>query len=211
MNGMKVSTPARWFIRVLFPMICTLAAHAQVAQRNLLVELRQVPQSQDGASHYSAGSAAPGQTLMAQSVQVRNDGSASLRLENSVPVQWVRSAAAQAASFAASAAQGSSSAGGVTLAQAWFESGQRITVHPLWPGGKQPVRLEVSVEQMDLQDNNNSPLPAQSRSQMSTTISAAPGKWVTLATSGSGAGQTGYSSTAVQAPLLLQIRVDLAP
>jgi hypothetical protein len=46
---------------------------------------------------------------------------------------------------------------------------------------------------------------------MSTTISAAPGKWVTLATSGSGAGQTGYSSTAVQAPLLLQIRVDLAP
>jgi len=192
-------------------LMASLPALAQLLKRNLTVEMRQVEEV--GSSGYSV-STQPQAALMAeQSVNVRNGEKATLTVSKSMPMQWVQSVSAQSAALSASGVSASSTGGGVKNGLVWLEAGQSLKVQPRWPGGKQPVSVELDVESASVGQRNGTELTDQSRIQLNTTVSLPLGQWVTVASSGSGSGdQPGvYSSqSASNSNRLLQLRV-LAP
>lgn len=180
---------------------------AELPKRDLMVELRQVEDA--GGVTVSTSSREP--MLTPQQIRVRNGAKASLRLGQSLPMQWVQAAVAQSASLAASGATASSSGGGVVTAVTWMDAGQSLTVQPRWPGGKQAVTVEIEVQAATVGERVGSELPTQSRSQMATTVSAPLGQWVTIATTGRSAQRGDYGSEATaESRRLMQLRV-LAP
>lgn len=189
-------------------MLPVLPALADLPKRDLMVELRQVEERDSSGYTVSTQSRTP---LMAeQHVQVRNGEKASLSVGKSMPMQWVQSVAAQSATLATSGASASSSGGAVTNTVTWMDAGQSIKVHPRWPGGKQPVVVDVEMQSASVGDRTGAELPDQSRNQVTTTVSAPLGQWVTIALSGSSAQRGVYGSDASSSRRLLQIRV-LAP
>ena len=177
-------------------------------QRDLLVEIRQVADSQGGG--YSVGTRPQTGLMAPQQLQVRNGESAALRMGQSMPMIWTQSAFAQRASLAASDVSGSSQSGGVSQALTWLEAGQSIVLRPSWGGGNQAVRVAVEVQTATVAERTGPDLPVRSTSQMATEVSAPMGQWVTLASSG-GAPQKGvYGTQSSSEPRrLLQIRVQL--
>lgn len=213
MNGMLHLILPLLRAKLLLPglamwVLCALPVLAQVPKRDLTVELRQVAEASAGLTV----STQPGQPLLtSQRVRVRNGEKASLRVEQAMPMQWVRSVEAQSASLSAPGVSASNRSGGVTNAVTWMDAGQSITVKPRWPGGKQPVTVEVEVRSASVDERVGADLPKQSRTETVTTISAPLGQWITIASSGSGVPSGSYSSEAgTEAARLLQIRV-LAP
>jgi hypothetical protein len=92
-----------------------------------------------------------------------------------------------------------------------MDAGQSLKVKPRWPGGQQPVVVEVDMQSSSVGDRIGAELPEQSRSQVATTVSALLGQWVTIAATGSRPQLGVYGSDASSnTRLLLQIRV-LAP
>jgi type II secretory pathway component GspD/PulD (secretin) len=146
-----------------------------------------------------------------QSVRVRNGEKAILKMSKSMPMQWVRSVSAQSAALSASGASASSTSGAVKNDLVWLEAGQSLQVQPRWPGGTQPVSVEITVESASIGQRTGTELPDQSKSELATTVSLPLGQWVTIASSGSVTQPGTYSSQAVNASRrLLQVRV-LAP
>lgn len=207
-------------IYVLFAalMLAGTSALAQLPQRDLVVELRQI---EEGGAGYSVGTQGAQTTLAPQRVKVRNGNTVSFSFGQTIPLQWVESASSHNASLSASStppggssssAQASSSGGSVKQGLIWMEAGQKISVLPRWGGGKQDVTVEVQVQTAALQANpsgGNSDLPAQSHSQLVTTVGAPLGQWVTLAVTGAAKQTTTYSSEAAAEPRrLLQLRVS---
>jgi hypothetical protein len=186
-----------------------LGALAQGPKRDLTVELRQVEETDGGG--YSAGTPTRQPLMAPQQVQVRNGETASLRMAQSLPMQWVQSVSTQNASLSTSGASANSSGGAVSQALIWMEASQGITVLPRWPGAALPVTIEIEVQTASVGERNGAELPTQSRSRLTTTVSAALGQWVTLATTGTGP-QPGVisSEAASEHRRLLQLRV-LAP
>jgi hypothetical protein len=185
----------------------TLPVHAQLPQRDLTVELRQI---EEGSAGYVVGTQPEAALLAPQQMQVRNGRKASFSLGQSIPLQWVQSVSTQNSSLSVPGAQARSSGGGVKQALTWMEAGQRISVLPRWPGGQQAVTVEVEVQSAAVQARTGSELPAQSHSQLATTVSAPLGQWVTLAITGNSAQQGVYGSEApTQARRLLQLRVSV--
>jgi hypothetical protein len=181
-------------------------AQAQLPARDLVIELRQI---EEVASGYSAGAQQHDSRWTPRMLQVRNGAKAVFSLGQSVPVQWVRSVAAQSASLSASGVQASSRGGGVSQALTWMDSGQKITVLPRWPGGRQSATVEVEVQGAAIAQRNGTELPAQTRSLLVTTVSAPPGQWVTLASLGGGAPAGTYSSESTHTVRsLLQLRLS---
>lgn len=217
----------RFLIIGLAGALCVPAAMAQLPKRDLTVELRQVEEGrEDGAVRFGTKPDAP---LMApQKIQVRNGEKGSLRMGQSVPMQWVQSANMQnssinvtggtvttgASSASANGGSGSisNSGGGVTQALQWFDVGQSIAVTPRWPGGNKDATVEVEVQQADMAVRHNADMPRQTRNQISTTVTTPLGQWVTIAATGNAPARQGsYSSEgSAEARRLLQVRV-LAP
>jgi hypothetical protein len=193
-----------------------LAALAEPPKTDLTVELRQVkegheeqdgPQSSGGT--YAAGSASRAVDFAPQQVRVRNGEKASLQINQSMPLQWVQKIESQSATLSAASATASSSAGGVTQAVTWMESGQSLTVTPNWPGGKQAVKLEIEVQSSTVDERTSSDLPATARQRYSTTVSAPLRQWVTIATTGNAARPGSYSSAgSSDGRRLIQVRVS---
>lgn len=185
-----------------------LPALAQLPQRNLTVELRQI----DEAAAYTVSTQATSAPLVAQQVQVRNGEKATLHMGQTVPIRFVQSVVGGSSSQSGSSGTGSSSGGGVSFGMVWMQAGQSMAVQPRWPGGKQPVAVQIEVQAASVEaPTGNAELPSQSRSQMATTVSAALGQWVTVAATGAQAQANTYSSEAVaETRRLVQIRV-LAP
>ena len=182
-------------------------ALAQLPQRDLTVELRQVEDTQG----ITAGTEWREPMLAPQQIRVRNGAKASLSLGRAMPMQWVQSAVAQSASLAASGASASSAGGGVVNAVTWVDAGQGLTVQARWPGAQHAVTVDIEVQAATVGDRVGAELPTQSRSRMATTVSAPLGQWVTIATTGSSAQPGVYGSEATAEPRrLLQLRV-LAP
>lgn len=195
----------------LIGLACLLAlpALAQLPQRNLIVDVRQVEAGSDGG--YSVSTKSREALMTAQTVSVRNGEKASFHVSKSMPMQWVQSVSVQSASMAAPGVSASNTGGGVTNGLVWLEAGQSLQVQPHWPGGKQPVRLEIDVQSTSVGHRTGAELPDQSKSQLVTTVNAPLGQWVTVAISGSASQAGVYSSqTAANSQRLLQIRV-LAP
>jgi type II secretory pathway component GspD/PulD (secretin) len=137
--------------------------------------------------------------LTPQKIQVRNGEKGSLRINLSVPIQWVE--AAQAGS--------SNSGAGVKQALQWFDVGQTISVTPRWGGGNRDAAVEVEVQQADMPTRSNADMPSQGRSQFSSTVTAPLAQWVTIAATGPAPARQGSYSSAGSGEVrrLLQIRV----
>ncbi len=196
-------------------LLWALPALAQLPQRDLTIELRQVDEG--AGTGYSVSTQPLGRLMTPQQVQVRNGEKALLRVDQSIPMQWVQSAsrqnASQNATMAASAASltvsGSNTGGSVKTALTWMDSGQAITLRPRWPGAKQLVTVEVEVQTSNVGERTGAELPSQSRSHVATTVSAALGQWVTIAATGASAQSGSYSSEASNdTRRLLQLRVQ---
>ena len=191
----------------LFVVLSALPAQAELPQRDLMVELRQVEDA--GGVTVSTQSREP--LLTPQQIRVRNGAKASLRLEQALPMQWVKAASVQTESLSAAGVTSRSSGGSVVNAVTWMEAGQSLSVQPRWPGGKQAVTVELEVQAAAVGDRIGAELPTQSRSQTATTVSAPLGQWVTIATTGSSPARGVYSSEATrESRRLMQLRV-LAP
>jgi len=203
--------PQRRLSLGLIGLACLLAlpASAQLPQRNLIVDVRQVEAGNDGG--YSVSTKTREALMTAQTVSVRNGEKASFNVSKSMPMQWVQSVSVQSASMAASGVSASNTGGGVTNGLVWLEAGQSLQVQPHWAGGKQPVRLDIDVQSSSVGHRSGTELPDQSKSQLVTTVNAPLGQWVTVAISGSAPQPGVYSSQATaNSQRLLQIRV-LAP
>jgi len=189
--------------------LLTLPSFAQLPQRNLIVDMRHVEAGQDGG--YSV-STKPREALMtAQAVNVRNGEKASLNVSTTMPMQWVQSVSVQSAALSTSGASATNTGGGVTNGLVWLEAGQSLQVQPRWPGGKQPVRVDIEVQSTHVAPRSGTELPEQSKSQLTTTVDLPLGQWLTIAFSGSAPQPGVYSSqSAANSQRLLQIRV-LAP
>jgi len=190
-------------------------ALADLPKRDWVVELRQVyegKEMQDGLEEsggYAVSTAPSGAVFAPQQVRVRNGDKASLRLSQSMPMQWQQSASTQSASVSAGGANASNSASGVTQGLTWMEAGQNIVVTPRWLGGKQPVQLQLELQSDAVDERTSADLPTSTRQQLSTTVSAPLHLWVTIATSGGAARAGTYSSAGgADARRLLQIRVS---
>jgi len=198
------------FLFLVLTGFCALSAvpaQAQLPQRDLTVELRQV---EEGSAGYAVGTQPVAALLAPQQVQVRNGSKATFSLGRAIPLQWVQSVASQNSSLSVPGAQARSSGGAVQQALIWLEAGQRISVQPRWPGGKQVATVEVELQSSAVAARSGSALPAQSRSQLTTTVSAPLGQWVTLAITGDSAQRGAYGSEAgTQARRLLQLRVSV--
>jgi hypothetical protein len=184
------------------------AAGPALPQRDLSVELRQVEQGrEDGGTHFFAGSQSGGDTgskWEPQQLLVRNGGKATLRLNDSIPMQWTQSVSAP------NPGGGANSGASVTNALVWFDAGQSLSVQPRWPGGKQPAVVEIEAQRASVDARMGADLPRQTRHTLSTTVSVPLGEWVTLAATGALPRAGVYSSEAgLQVRRLLQIRVVL--
>jgi hypothetical protein len=190
-----------------------LPALAQLPQRDLRVELRQVEES-SGAMVVSTQTRPP---FESQQIQVRNGSPASVSVGQTLPMQWVQAVLALPAEQGASAPVASTPnpnqrSGGVVNQMTWLHVGQRLTVLPRWPGGKKDVSVEVEVQSSQVDARTGPELPAQSQNQVRTTLSAPLGQWVTLAVTGKstpgGISYGTYGSEATAEPRrLLQLRV----
>ena len=194
---MRVRT--RLLLIVLASCLFVSWAEAQLPKRDLTVELRQIEEGREEGTSYRAGPSDAAPLLTPQKIQVRNGEKGSLRMNLSVPIQWVE--AAQAGS--------SHSGAGVKQALQWFDVGQTISVTPRWPGGNRDAAVEVEVQQADMATRSNADMPSQSRSQFSSTVTAPLGQWVTIAATGLGPARPGSYSSAGSGEVrrLLQIRV----
>jgi len=194
---MRVRT--RLLLIVLGSCLLVSWAEAQLPKRDLTVELRQIEEGRDEGASYRAGPSDAVPLLTPQKIQVRNGEKGALRMNLSVPIQWVE--AAQAGS--------SHSGAGVKLALQWFDVGQTISVTPRWPGGNRDAAVEVEVQQADMATRSNADMPSQSRSQFSSTVTAPLAQWVTIAATGPAPARQGSYSSAGSSEVrrLLQIRV----
>jgi hypothetical protein len=176
------------------------AARAELPRRDLSVELRQV-EAQAGTT-YSTAPRTP--ALTPQMVQVKNGEKATLRMGQAMPVKWLQSAAVQS---------GRTDGAAVSYGLVWMEAGQAFSVTPRWPGGRQPVAVQIEVTSASVDASTGAELPNQQRSQLSTTVSAPLGEWVTVAASGGEVAQKGvYTSRAAgDIRQLIQLRVQALP
>lgn len=148
---------------LLGAMAATLACAQALPQRNLLVEWRytDAPISTPRPGQYASQDAATKAPV--QSLQVLNGHEARLRLMRSVPVtQWQLGAHADTAS----------------LTTTWVDLGQGVVVQPRWPGGRQPVTLEVRAR--DTQPGADGPQGPIEQTEVSTTLRLPLGQWTTI-------------------------------
>lgn len=195
----------RHLVFALLFVMTALPAAAQLPQRSLLVELRQI---EDGQTGYVVGTRPQAPLLPQQQLQVRNGAQAVVSMGQAIPMQWVQSVVAHSASLAASGVSASSQGGGVTQALTWLRAGQQFIVKPSWPGGQRPVSVDIEVQTAAVDPRPGADLPTQHSSELATTVLAPLGAWVTIARSGQSAPRGSYSSeAATQRPRLLQLRV----
>jgi hypothetical protein len=200
---MDNSSYKSWTIAAL--VLLSHASFAEQPKRDLTVELRQIEEGREDGVSYRAGPSKAAPLLVAQKIQVRNGEKGLMRMNLSVPMQWVQSVQAPMPQQSASGTHGA----GVSQSMTWFDVGQTLSVQPRWPGSNKDAVLELEIEQSSMQAGIQSDLPAQSRSRFSTTVTAPLAQWVTVAASGGGSSKQGsYSSQSNKdVRRLLQIRV----
>ncbi|MEK9952953.1 MAG: hypothetical protein VW687_12455 [Curvibacter sp.] len=185
----------RLFVTLVFLLLAWPAA-AQSSERDLVLELREI---EEGGGGYVVGTQSQVPLMAPQQLQVRNGGAARLSFSQTTPLQWVQSVQAPGAMTGAGVKQG----------LIWLQAGQSLQFKPRWPGGNRPATVEVEVQTTSVQQQPGRELPSQARSELSTTVQAPLGQWVTLARSGNLPQPGVYSSNAAtQRPRLLQLRVS---
>ena len=197
--------------------------------RNLLVEVRQVDEgsasvqgggvdraavivSSDG--RVSGGAEVGWQAStrqrsgsIAQQIRVLNGGRASMRLGQSVPLQWWQAIVTP---------QGVQAVPTTVMT----EAGQGFSVRPSWPGGDAPVTVEVQTELGRVRDPNltvGGEADNGAASEQFTTLTTLRfplGEWVTVASSGqnNGGSERGVLSTRdVSRSLQIVVQMRVTP
>ncbi len=187
--------PAMRYLVLFLSALLALPAAAQLPQRDLVLELREI---EEGSAGYVVGTRPQVPLMAPQQLQVRNGSQARLSFAQTTPLQWVQSVQAQGALTGAGVQQG----------LIWLQAGQSLQLRPRWPGGRQPATVEIEVQTASVQQQPGRELPTQERSSLATTVQAPLGQWVTMARSGRSTPPGSYSSDAgTQRPRLLQLRV----
>ncbi|MCV2356083.1 hypothetical protein LNV09_18225 [Paucibacter sp. B2R-40] len=165
-----------------------------------------------------------------QRLLVLNGDQASVQLTETTPVQWldfgVQFDAAAGGAGGAGGATPLPAAGGANsnVNRGWAvprqgvtEQTQGFTVTPHWPGGQQPVRVELRAQGSSGSGNLlQGQSQAQTQAQVLSTVSVGLGQWLTVARSGAATqrqerGVISSRSAETQRTRELQLRVDLAP
>jgi hypothetical protein len=221
-----------WTLCTLCTLSHTPAAHAQLAKRDLTLEIRQIEMGQDDGPRYGAGPSERSPTWDAQSIQVRSGAKASVQMQESIPMQWLHSASGPNPAGAAAlppqqnASPQSPSApntgrqsidkatnaghknASITHELVWFDTGQQLSVLPRWNGGNSPVLLELELQRASVGERVSGDLPTQSRKSVTTSLTIPLGQWITVAASGKLGSVGNYSSEAGQMlRRVLQVRV----
>lgn len=211
------------------------AVHAQsLPRQNLWIELRWVEQDlsgaavagvRDGSVVVSTGGTVTARGGVALSTQTRsqrmeamprvmvlNGAQAGITLNDLTPVQWV--------DVAVDRRPGQPDQVFVSPRQGVHERIRGFSVLPRWPGGQQPVTVEVRTRDQSTgaPPPMSSPSPEGSGSpaaEVVSTVQAPLGQWVTIARSGqvqTGGARGSYSTRDAEVQRLreLQIRVDAA-
>jgi hypothetical protein len=217
------------------------AADTPGPRRNLWVEVRWVDSAVSGAALAAVreGSVVVGtagsvstrgsvglstQRRDEQQVQrllVLNGQQASVHLTEVTPVQWLDfgvqfdAGAGGAVPLPAAGAASNSNRGWAVPRNGVTEQTQGFTVTPHWPGGQQPVRVELRA-QGSSGSGNLLQGQAQTQTQVLSTVSVSLGQWLTVARSGAAIqrqerGVISSRSAETQNSRELQLRVDLAP
>ena len=220
--------------RCFFALCVALAALAGVPAgaagpaRNLEVELRWVDSSvsgvalagvRDGATVIgTAGSVSPTPMItlstqhpadandQAQRIIVLNGKSASVTMSEQMPVQWLDYAVQMQGAAGGQAPDLSKARISAAPRTSFVERTRGFVVTPQWPGGKQPVQVELKA--MTPQDGG--------QQQVFSTVQVALGDWITVARSGGPLhapepGVIRSSDAEPQVSRELQLRVNVAP
>ncbi|MDC8785010.1 hypothetical protein [Roseateles koreensis] len=155
-----------------------------------------------------------------QRLLVLNGNTARLQLTEQVPIQWVDYGVEMDAAGAASAVSGRNNAspGGMAGAKVFaaprsgtVDKVSEFRMTPRWPGGQQPVTVELQV-----QGAGNGGSNGNLQTRVDSTVSVPLGTWLTVARSGdalraSERGTLSSTDAEVRQVRELQLRVDLAP
>lgn len=231
---------------VLLPLPCLLAGALPAAlaqppksgpQRNLWVELRWVDSSisaaavagvREGARELGTGRPGLARETEAQRTEqqlqrvlVLNGEQASLQLSETLPLQWLELSAVAAGSGPQGPGQPGRLGGKVRAESrsAWIEQTRGFTLRPFWPGGAQPVRVELQAQGPaagDAAGPQAAGQPAARSETLRSTVSLPLGSWLTVARSGARlqTQERGVLSSRDAEQLgqrELQLRVELAP
>jgi hypothetical protein len=178
-------------------LVWATGTHAQLPQRDLTIEIRQMEDGRAEGQRFSAGPVDTSRTWEPHMLQVRNGEKVSVRVQDAIPMQWLQSAGVE-----------SRQPVGVSNALVWFDAGQSVSVRPQWPGGNHPAKLEIEVQKAAVADRVGADLPTQSRNTLTTTVTVPLAQWVTVAASGIASQDGTYSSNSgQQVRRVLQIRV----
>lgn len=207
----------------LFLLLCSLStvALAQLPDLDLTVSLREINEAQEDAPNVAGRSYSTepsGSNFNEQQVRVRNGEQASLQVEQTMPMLWMQQAQGHSATFSADYARDNTStgkvransrSGGFAQGLTTMTGGQRFTVTPNWPGAGKPVMVKIDIQSAVVDERISGDLPATTRKQFTSTISAMPNQWVTIASSGSTAPAGSYSSArSANTRRLIQLRVS---
>jgi hypothetical protein len=209
--GFTAAGPGRWWRRAAL-LIALLpgvgSAEAQLPPRDLLIELREADAGPKpaGAAGWNLRSADAGaaRQRQAQQLRARNGASASLSLAVTRPLQVWQPLPGALLPVAVPATQ-------------WLVAGQRLTLQPRWPGGREPVSVELIAGSSHFDAtvaSGSTEIPQRTESQLATTVLAPLGQWVTLAAAGQGDDDMNVVSSGQAAPAaqrVLQLRVSLLP
>jgi hypothetical protein len=209
--GFTAAGPGRWWRRAAL-LIALLpgvgSAEAQLPPRDLLIELREADPGPKpaGAAGWNLRSADAGaaRQRQAQQLRARNGASASLSLAVTRPLQVWQPLPGALLPVAVPATQ-------------WLVAGQRLTLQPRWPGGREPVSVELIAGSSHFDAtvaSGSTEIPQRTESQLATTVLAPLGQWVTLAAAGQGDDDMNVVSSGQAAPAaqrVLQLRVSLLP
>lgn len=112
-----------------------------------------------------------------QEIRVHNGRSATVSWSQALPIQWL-----QAAQYRSR--MGGATDGGIVNAWTWLRVGQSLSVQPRWSGGRDPVQVDLRIENQDIDGSRGTDIPASGTQSWASTLSVPWDQWTTFATTG---------------------------
>jgi len=112
-----------------------------------------------------------------QEIRVLNGQQAQVSWSQALPFQWLQAAQRRGPS-------GTATHGGIVNALTWLRAGQSLSVQPRWPGGRDPVRVDLRLETQDVGDRRDAAVPTSGEQAWASTLSVPLGEWTTFAATG---------------------------
>jgi hypothetical protein len=140
-----------------------------------------------------------------QEIRVLNGQQAEVSWSQALPFQWLQGAQRRGLS-------GTATHGGIVNALIWLRAGQSLSVQPRWPGGSDPVRVDLRLQTQNVGERRGAEVPTSGEQAWASTLSVPLGEWTTFAATGTARALPNRStwstqSADAQAPQWMQLRV----